>query len=396
MKRTVIVALITCLVLLAGFAVYYNAWERPPEIDVLKVGFVYENDESAPFTYNFYLSQRALEQQMGERVEIISRSNVLENETETPLRELAGEGCGIIFAITDSDQVMGVAEKCPQTQFCQVSRFNTDGVPMPANYHTFNARMDGVRYLGGVAAGMKLRELLDAGQLSPEEALVGFVGAKAKPEVISAYTAFLLGVRSVAPEARMLVKYTDTWCSYSREKAAAEALILKGCRVITQQTHTNGPVAACDAAAEKQPVFLVGSDQNTIDLAPMATLVSVRPNWTPYVTGAVEAVLSGRRIERSVAASANGSDLWAGLDRDWAQVLEVNALVAAPDTQAQLDRLAEQLRSGRLSVFTGDYRGVDPENPADTVDLKNGYPEYERSSYPTFHYVLEDYITVLE
>lgn len=395
MKRVIIATVATCLALLMAFNIYYAAWEKPPDIDVLKVGFLYENDGGSPYTYNFLIAQGALERQLDERVEVLSRSNVLVNETEEPLRELVKQGCGIIFAVTESDQVAKVAAACPQVQFCQVSQPGGAG-ETPSNFHTFNAQMAPARYVAGVAAGMKLREMIDAGELSADQALVGYVGAAAEPQVISGFTAFLIGVRTAAPEARMLVKYAGAWCDYSREKAAAEALIQAGCRVIANETHTIGPVVACEEAAAQRTMLLIGNDQSTLDLAPASTLVSLRSNWIPYVVGAAQAVLDGRAIERQVKGVANGSDLSAGFDQEWVQMLELNSLVAAQGTQERIDRLVDQLRRGRLNVFRGDYTGTDPLDAADTVDLKDGYAEYAAASYPAFHYILNDYITILE
>ena len=395
MKRVYITTAVTCLMLLLIFGVYYAAWEKAPDIDVLKVGFIYENDDSSPYTYNFLMAQNALEKRLGARVQILTRTNVLENETEEPLRELARQGCGLVFAITRSEQVAEVAASCPDTQFCQISRRSASAAELPANYHTFGAELYGARYVSGVAAGMKLREMIDNKEIAPSEALLGFVGAFEEPEVVSGYSAFLIGARSVAPEARMLVKYAGAWCNYSREKAAAEALLEAGCLVIAQHTHSIGPAVACEAAAASRKALLIGSNQNMIDIAPASTLVSFRTNWTPYVVGAAQAVLDGRPIEREVPGRANGNDLTAGFDQGWTQMLELNAMVAAEGTQERMDRLVEQLRRGRLSVFKGDYVGVSNADPKDTIDLTEGYAENEKSSYPTFNYLLKDYITIL-
>lgn len=395
MKRVYITTVVTCAVLIALFCAYYTIWEKAPDIDTLKVGFLYEYDGSSPYTYNFLMVESRLKRELDDKVEVVSRTNVLENETEESLRELVRDGCDLIFAVTYSDQVMAVAEDCPKAQFCQISRPGADPADYPANYHTFNVRLYEARYITGVAAGMKLREMLDAGEITADEALVGFVGAAAEPEIIANYTAFLIGVRSVAPEARLLVKYADAWCSYSREKAAAEALIQAGCRVIAQHTHTISPAVACEEAADTSPVLLIGSNQSMIDIAPTSTLVSMRANWAPYVLGAVRSMLSGKAIEHGVAGTANGNDLCAGFDCDWVQMLEVNHQVAAEGTQARIDALTDQLRRGRINVFRGDYTGVDPDDPGDTVDLRDGYTESARSSYPSFHYLLKDYVTIL-
>ena len=47
-------------------------------------------------------------------------------------------------------------------------------------------------------------------------------------------------------------------------------------------------------------------------------------------------------------------------------------------------------------VFRGKYTGVNPDDPTDTVDLQEAYIENADTSYPLFHYMLNDIITVVE
>ena len=396
MKRIYIVTLSTCLAILLGFGIYYAMWEYAPEIQVLQVGFLYENDASAPYSYNFSLAQEALEQTYGDRVQIHTLNNVLDSETMEPLRDMAREGCDIIFASTASDQVLQVAEEFPEIQFCQIAVRDTRRKGLPDNFHTFNPQIYQARYVSGIAAGMKLRELLDSGAIQPEQAVAGFVCPSDSPSTTSSYTAFLLGMRSVAPEARLLLKYTRAWCSYILEKNAAEALIAGGCQIIAQNTHSIGPVVACEeACAAGNQVYHIGYSRSMLDIAPAATLVGLRANWTPYVTGAVEAVLAGVDIESNIAGSVHGNDISAGFDHDWVQMLEMNPGNAAEGTQEAMDRAIEQIRHGRLNVFKGDYIGVNMNDEEDTVDLTNGFVENAQSSYPSFHYRLKDYVSVL-
>jgi len=390
MKRVYITTAVVCLALLLVFATVFSAWDGPPVESVLKVGFLYANDDLTPYTHNFALTEQELIRAYGDRVEVLALNNVPEQESEEPLRELARKGCGIIFIYSRTPQAVSLASEFPQTQFCQVSRSDAPQVQAPNNYHTFNAAVHEARYVAGIAAGMKLRQMLDRGMIRPEEALVGFVGANDGPEVLSAATAFLLGVRSVAPEATMRLRYTGAWCDYSREKACAMALIDEGCRIIAQHTATIGPSVACEETFNRKRVYHVGQDQSLIDIAPASTLVSVRVNWTPYVLGAVEAVLNRRPIERQVRGHVRGRDICAGFDREWVQVLELNQQNAVEGTREALDKAVEALRKGSLEVFTGPYTGVNPRDPSDTVDLSEGWRENAEGSAPGFHYLLEN------
>lgn len=396
MKRVYITTIATALAVLAVFTGIHFFRNRAPEVDMLKVGFILESDNSTPYTYNFALAQTFLEREYPGRVQILVRSNVPDTDTEGPLRDLVRQGCGIIFANNYSDQVYAMALEYPKVQFCQASFPDAHVNEDADNFHTFNAEIYQGRYISGIVAGMKLREMIDNGVITADQALVGFVGGFPTPEVISGYTAFLLGVRSVAPEATMRVRYIGTWCNYSKEKASAKALIEEGCVIICQHTNTFGPAMACEEAAATRKVYHVGYNQSMIDTAPATSLVSVRINWTPYIAQAVGAVLESKSIEKVVGGRAHGNDMGAGFDEGWVEILELNEHIAANGTQERINRAVEAFKKGGVSVFKGNYTGTDPDNPDDTCDLSKGYSENADHSFPTFHYVLDDVITVEE
>jgi len=394
MKRVYITTIVTALVVVAAFSMVYSVWDGTTRMDALKVGFIYENDESTPYTYNFMLAQEALEASLPGRVKVYAHTNVPEDECADPIHALVQEGCSIIFTNNYSGQILEAARQYPGVQFCQTSYNAGNHDDCPENYHTFNGAIYQARYVSGVAAGLKLRDWIDNRVIDAEGALVGYVGAYPSVEVISGYTAFLLGVRSVAPEATMRVRYTHAWSSYSREKACARALIDEGCVVIGQHTDTIGPAMACEEVKGSRPLVHVGYNQSMVDIAPSTSLVGTRVNWAPYVVSAVEALLEGREIEKHVPGAVFGNDMCAGFDQGWVELTELNRQLAPYGAEEKLDKAIDALRKGTLEVFRGNYVGVDPDNPDDTVDLSRGYRENADSSWPTFHYVLKDVITV--
>ena len=268
--------------MLAGFGYYFRIWESSPDDKILKVGFLYENDDATPYAFNFTLAQKAMEKEFGDRVAVYSRTNVREDQTAEPLRELIRYGCRIIFCNTNSSQVHEIAAEYPNIQFCQVSSFNRDGlVEIPPNFHTFNAKTFQCRYVSGIVAGMKLRELLDNGTITPDQAVIGYIGAFPNAEIISGFTAFLLGARSVAPETVMRVSFTHAWNNYSLEKAHARKLIDDGCVIISQHSGTVAVAVACEEAAGDHLVFHIGFNRSMRDVAPKTSLISARTNWAP-------------------------------------------------------------------------------------------------------------------
>ncbi|MBR6028596.1 MAG: BMP family ABC transporter substrate-binding protein [Clostridia bacterium] len=396
MKRVYLTTILTCAVILALFFGYFYLVNPFAVRDEIVVGFIYNNDDSTPYSYNFSLAQDALEKQYGGQVQILTCSNVIEEETEEPLRDLVRRGCNIVFINTYSDQVAQVAREFPEVTFCQVSY--TDQMPagLPDNYHTFKGEAYQARYVSGIAAGMKLRELIDQKLITADQARVGFVAAFPTAEVISGYTAFLMGVRSVAPEATMRVKYTGTWSSYTLEKSCARQLIEEGCLVISQHCDTIGPALACEEAVQERYVYHVSYNQSMSDVAPLTSLISCRIDWVPYITGAVQAVMTHQPIEKVVVGTLHGErDMSAGFEQGWVLVEDLNQQLAAYGTQERMNRAIEQFRKGRRDfVFKGSYIGVDPDNPARTVDLSQGFIENERASSPSFRYVLRDVIII--
>ena len=131
-----------------------------------------------------------------------------------------------------------------------------------------------------------------------------------------------------------------------------------------------------------------------LNVAPTTSLISCRINWEPYVTAATTAVLRDKDIESYVKGNVNGNDIGCGFAQGWVQMLELNELLAADGTREQLDTLKKQFVDGDCEVFKGSYIGVDPDDPSDTIDLSTGYRENADSSAPTFHYVLQDIITI--
>lgn len=395
MKRVYIITALTCLVILAAIIGCFRFFNLSAGRDGLKIGFVYDNDESTPYTYNFSLAKDAVEKKYGDRVEILTCSNVLDEKMEEPLRELAAKGCDIIFFNGYSELVRQLAPEYPEIQFCQTSYMDMSKETVPANYHTFKGEAYQGRYVSGIAAGMKIKQLIDEGALTEDEAMVGFVAAFPTSEVISGYTAFLLGVRSVVPQAVMRVCYTQTWSSYAQEKEAAQQLIAEGCVIISQHTDTIGPAIACEEASENRSVYFVGYNQSMSEVAPSSSLITSRICWEKYVLAAVDAVMRGKQIESMVSGRIHGTDVSAGFEKSWVEMTDLNRQAAAPGTQEAMDSAIELFRRGRSDfVFKGNYTGVDPDNPKDTIDLRSGYAENVNTSFPTFHYILNDVITI--
>ena len=167
--------------------------------------------------------------------------------------------------------------------------------------------------------------------------------------------------------------------------------------LLSQHTDTIGPAVACTEASGSRPVFHVGENRSMFDVVPAGELVACRTRWETYVCGAVEAMLEGRRIEKTVPGNVYGTqDMSGGIAEGWIELMGLNTNLCAEGTREKVEEATAGLKKGKLQVFKGDYTGVNPMDPTDTIDLRNGYRENQYSSYPSFHYVLDDVITIGE
>lgn len=390
------VALACVLCIALAFVGFLLTTDRKSGKEFVTVGFVLDGDDSTPYSANFIRAIEALELQYGDRVRLIQRYNVPYEDTDAVLRELCALGCDLIFTNSYGygATAKAVAAEYPDVEFCEATCDNANEEPVQKNYHTFMGEICQGRYVAGLVAGLKLQEMIDAGQIRAEEAWIGYVGAYPYAEVISGYTAFFLGARQTCPTVRMRVKYTNVWTSYMLEKEYAKELIEEGCVIISQHSDTVGPAVECESADVGHPVYHVGYNQDMIDVAPMTSLIGTRIDWSPYVCGAVGAVLENRRIESAIAGHVHGNDVGAGFKEGWVRMLELNPAIAPAGSEELIRQTIEEIEDGKCHIFQGDYLGVNPYDPNDVWDLNREYPENANASAPSFSYILQDVIVI--
>ena len=398
-KRNIISAVIAAVVMIGiffGISVFKDKNLNVKEH--ITVGLIYDGDESTPYSANFIRAARQLERVYGDRIDIIEKNNVPYSEADEVIDELAARKCDLIFTNSYGygEAAKRKARKYRDIEFCEATCDNANTDPVEPNYHNFMGKIYQGRYISGVAAGAKLSEMIQNGTLNENEAVLGFVAAYPCAEVVSGYTAFLLGARSQCPTAVMRVKYIDTWTSFSLEKQAAEQLISEGCVIISHHSNTIGSAIACENAEMNYPVYHVGYNQDMMDIAPTAALVSCRIEWAPYFIAAAEAVFEGEPIEQHVNGSVNGNDASGGFREGWVKLLELNSAVTSKYTKALVDKATDDMIKEKTHVFSGNYTGVSIDDPNDRCDLKTEYIENSRSSAPTFNYQLDDVIIIDE
>ncbi len=367
-----------------------------------KVGFIFLHDENSTYDKNFIDAANEAATAMGlTKDQVVMKVNILEGpECYEAAAELVDAGCDLVFADSFGHEsfMIQAAKEFPEVQFCHATgtRAHTENL---ANYHNAFASIYEGRYIAGIAAGMKLNEMIAAGKFTAEEAKIGYVGAFPYAEVISGYTSFFLGVRSVCPTATMQVEYTNSWFDIAREKTSAETLIAANCKLISQHADSEGAPMACEAANVPNVAYNI----NTASIAPNTALISSKINWVPYMTLIIEKTMAGKGAEIPY-------DWCGGFNENAVAMTELNTAVAAAGTQEAIDKAIADFKAGNIKVFdtskftvagktlTEYMADVDTDDAytPDTNVIKDGYFDESASgkrSAPYFDIII-DGITV--
>lgn len=315
--------------------------EAGADMSDLKVGFIFLHDENSTYDKNFITAADEACKALGIKDENkLYKTNVPEDsKCYEAACELADAGCSFVFADSFSHEsyLMQAAQEYPDVQFCHATGTNAHTANLP-NFHNAFASIYEGRYLAGIAAGMKLNAMIEKGDIKESEAKMGYVGAFTYAEVISGYTSFYLGAKSVCPSVTMDVTFTGTWYDETLEKEAANKLISNGCVLVSQHADSMGAPTAC----ESKGIPNVSYNGSTESAGPNTYIVSSRINWAPYFEYAITATAKGEAIVND----------WTGtLNTDSVQLLDINANVAADGTKEAIDKAMADLEAGTVHVF---------------------------------------------
>ena len=320
--------------------------------DDFKLGVILLHDEASTYDLNFIeaVNRAAAELGLSEE-QVIFKKNIPEsNECYEAAADLVDEGCDIIFADSFGHEtyLLKAAKEFTDVQFCHATGTMAHTEKL-SNFHNAFASIYEGRFLAGVAAGMKLNEMIADGTITADQAKMGYVGAFTFAEVISGYTSFYLGAKYVCPEVTMEVQFTGSWYDEIKEKDAATALINNGCVLISQHADSMGAPSVC----EEKNVPNVSYNGSTLASCPNTFIVSSKIDWTPYFVYICESVQNGTEIALD----------WTGtLSTGSVALTDVNTTAAAEGTQAKIDEIREKLISGEVKVFDASTFTVLGEN----------------------------------
>ena len=364
----------------------------------LKVGFIFLHDENSTYDLNFINAAKEACEAAG--VEYVLKTNIPEGqECYDAACELADAGCGIVFADSfgHEDYLIEAAKEFPDVEFCHATgtQAHTAGV---ANFHNAFATIYEGRYLAGIAAGYKLNEMIKAGDIKEEEAKIGYVGAFTYAEVISGYTSFFLGARSVCPSVTMEVTFTGSWYDETAEKEAANTLISNGCVLVSQHADSMGAPTACETAG----VPNISYNGSTESACPNTFIVSSKINWTPYFTYIIDCVTKGEDIATDYTGdfstgSVELTDLGSAATEGTAEAIEAAKAELMDGTLHVFDTATFTVGGKALDSYEADVDS-DPKYEPDHEVIVDGYFDESGEGFRSapFFDVQIDGITLLD
>lgn len=363
-----------------------KAADPEPEPGTLKVGLILLHDENSAYDLRFINGIKELQEQTG--CSVVIKTNVDESDwCYDAACDLAEQGCDLILSDSfgHASFMLQAAKEYPDAHF--VALTGTGAITADqSNYHNANVAVHDAWYLAGIAAGMKLNEMIENGEITPAGAKLGYVGAYPYAECISAYTAWYLGAKSVCPSAVMSVYYTSSWYDVEAERDAAQKLFAEGCVLLSQYSDSEG----CPTVCEEHGAPNVAYGADTTSFAPTTALTYVKIDWAPLFT----------ELAKELRQGSMGPDYAGVLEERCVGIGALNGRVAAAGTETAVAQAQRELILGTrhtfdTAAFTVDgahvssyYACVKSDYTPDTEAIRDGYfaeSTYRSSPYFDLH-----------
>ncbi len=338
--KKILSLLLVAVMVVASIAVFTGCSEDAAGDD-FKIGFICLHDENSTYDKNFLDAVDVATKELGLSADqVIIKTNIPEgNECYEAAADLADQGCDVVFANSFGHEpyMLKAAKEFPDVEFCHATG-TTAHTEKVANFHNAFASIYEGRYLAGIAAGMKLNEMIESGKITADQAKMGYVGAFTYAEVVSGYTSFYLGAKSVCPSVTMEVQFTGSWYDEALEKEAATKLLSNNCVLISQHADSMGAPTACEEAG----IPNVSYNGSTVAACPNTFIVSSRINWAPYYEYVVNTLVKGEKVAND----------WTGTIGTGSVVLtDVNTQAAAAGTVEKIEEVKAALLDGSVNVF---------------------------------------------
>ena len=352
---------------------------------VYTVGMVCIGNEEMAYDRNFYHAADAAKEILAGKGINIEWKYTYDHPEGDPVAEdcieFAEDGAIAVFlnSYGMENAMLSVAADYPDTVFAALTNEGSKSDDLDHTVNAFPSIYEG-RYLAGVAAGMKLNEMIDNGEITEDEAVLGYVGAYTYAEVVSGYTAFYLGAKSVCDSATMLVEFIGSWGDPAMEATTAQDLIDRGAVVVSQHSDSTTPATTC----QQNGVYHIGYNIAMDDVAPEASIVSSKIDWTNYFVYVIETLVNGGTVDQDYMGH--------GLKDGDVVLTAVNENIAADGTDEAIETAANAIKDGSLHVFDTSKFTVDGQTvteamidmdadftPDNTNAISDGY--YHESFY---------------
>ena len=352
---------------------------------VYTVGMVCIGNEEMAYDRNFYHAADAAKEILAGKGINIEWKYTYDHPEGDPVAEdcieFAEDGAIAVFlnSYGMENAMLSVAADYPDTVFAALTNEGSKSDDLDNTVNAFPSIYEG-RYLAGVAAGMKLNEMIDNGEITEDEAVLGYVGAYTYTEVVSGYTAFYLGAKSVCDSATMLVEFIGSWGDPAMEATTAQDLIDRGAVVVSQHSDSTTPATTC----QQNGVYHIGYNIAMDDVAPEASIVSSKIDWTNYFVYVIETLVNGGTVDQDYMGH--------GLKDGDVVLTAVNENIAADGTDEAIETAANAIKDGSLHVFDTSKFTVDGQTvteamidmdadftPDNTNAISDGY--YHESFY---------------
>ena len=364
MKRSI--ALVLALAVMTSGLFAAKKEKKSKKTPAFKVGVIYIGDENEGYTEAHMKGVAEMKKALGlSDSQVIEKKGIPESEKAYDAAvDLAEQGCTYIIATSFGHEsyLIQAAKEYPKIVFAHATGYQA-AMSGLKNTHNFMPSIYQARYVSGIVAGLKLNEMIASKKIKASEAKIGYVGAYPYAEVVSGYTSFFLGARSVCPSATMEVRYTNSWADMSLEKETAEALIAAKCVLISQHADTTGAPSACQAHG----VPCVGYNVDMTAVAPDSALTSAAMNWGAFYTLSAKAVMNGQGFDVE----------WSkGYEEGAVYITKINSKVATSDAQAKTEAAEKAIKAGTLKVFNTKSFTVNGKSIEDLIKAGGDFAKY--------------------
>lgn len=348
-------ALMLAILMVVSLAACTATDATPDQADPeFKMGVILIGDENEGYTYAHIQGIKKAAESLGlTDDQIIWKYTIPEDETcYDTAADLADQGCSLVVSNSYGHQshMQQAATEYPDVTFIAMTGDTAKASGLPNFCNAFTAVYES-RFVSGVVAGMKIKELVDNDKLEDDNfdkdgnVKVGYVGAYPYAEVKSGYTAFFLGIKSVYEDVAMSVQFTNSWFDLTKEGETANQLISQGCVIIGQHADSTGAPSAVQAALESGDVcYSVGYNIDMLEVAPQGALTSATNCWDVYYTEAIGAAMNGETVPTN----------WAKGYADGAVAITPLGESVAEGTQEKVDATIAAIKAGELQVFDID------------------------------------------